>query len=310
MIVKNSDAPTPKDKFEAAGLKAEQQMAYYLQRAFGDDKQVFVLNGLRIELGGNVAQMDHLILHTYGWIIVESKSVTSEVSINEHGEWARKWEGRFQGMPSPIKQAERQLELFNRFMDEKIPTLITRRMQMLGPIKASEFQSGILIAISDNGLISGKHRPDGVLKAEAIVDEVKNRILQNRKTAKALFTLKTYQDLGEGNLQDFSQMLLSHHTPLVPGAPKPVAAERKPAVPVVPPIQGFLKQCRKCQSTKLEMLWGKYGYYLKCLECEENTPVVAVFPEFKEGYKIRKQGPQFFLEHAEKGTSVLFHTNP
>lgn len=311
MIAKVTDPFTPKDKFEAAGQKAEAQMAYYLQRAFADDKTVHVLNGLRIEHAGNVAQIDHLILHTYGWIIIESKSVTSEVSINEHGEWARKWDGRWQGMPSPIKQAGRQLELFNRFMDEKIPTVLTRRLQMLGPIKASEFQCGLLVAISDHGLISGKTRPAEVLKAEAVVDEVRNRMVQNRKVARAVFSMKTHQELGETTLHDFSRMLVGSHTPATQEKTKASPVVPAPAAPVPQvALAETAKQCRQCQSDRLEMLWGKYNYFFRCLSCEGNTPVTAIFPEFKEGYKIRKQGKQFFLEHAEKGTSELFHTNP
>lgn len=43
------------------------------------------------------------MLHRSGAVIIESKSVTSAVRINERSEWARAWNGRWSGMPSRRK---------------------------------------------------------------------------------------------------------------------------------------------------------------------------------------------------------------
>ncbi|GEM46956.1 nuclease-related domain-containing protein [Deinococcus cellulosilyticus] len=309
MILKAAAHPPTDDKLQTAGQKAEKQMAYYLERAFGNDPLVLVFHDLRIEHGGFACQMDHLILHSWGWIIIESKSVVSEVQINAHGEWSRKWNGRFQGMASPVRQAERQQELFDAFMDEEIPKRMSRRLGLLGPIRAREFQSEVLVAISDQGLISGNNRPAGVLKADAVVEEVKNRIHRSQKAARALFSNR--QEFGSTHLTAFGQLLVSSHKPspltrfLIPQTDKKAAPARSQQT-----AQSESKHCRVCRSERLEMLWGKYGYYFHCLDCEQNTPISDVFPAFKNGYKIRKQGREFFLEHAGKGTSVLFHVNP
>lgn len=80
-----------RDKFAAAGAEAERQLAHYLKRKYGDRKDVLVFNNLRIESenGDDAAQYDHLILHRRGFILIESKSVTSKVKINARGEWLR-----------------------------------------------------------------------------------------------------------------------------------------------------------------------------------------------------------------------------
>jgi len=92
MIVKELDRITSSDKRMQAGYKAEQQLAFYLRRAFANNAKIQVINGLRLRRQGDVAQMDHLILHNHGLIIVESKSVTTRVRVNHHGEWSR-WSG-------------------------------------------------------------------------------------------------------------------------------------------------------------------------------------------------------------------------
>ena len=65
MIIKELDPITSPDKRLQAGFKAEQQLAFYLRRAFADNPKIQVINGLRLRRQGDVAQMDHLILHNH-----------------------------------------------------------------------------------------------------------------------------------------------------------------------------------------------------------------------------------------------------
>ena len=89
MILKEIDKKTNLKKIQKYGHEAEKQMAFYLKRAFQESNDIFVINDLRIGVNDDIAQIDHLILHRFGFIVVESKSVTSEISINEHNEWIR-----------------------------------------------------------------------------------------------------------------------------------------------------------------------------------------------------------------------------
>ncbi len=92
MIIKerNPEEHGETDKFSVAGAKAEEQMAFYLKRAFADDPNVYVFNDIRLQGDDDdAAQIDHLVLHRHGFVIVESKSVSTGVAVNEHGEWVR-----------------------------------------------------------------------------------------------------------------------------------------------------------------------------------------------------------------------------
>ena len=60
VIIKDKDSIANASKNEAKGEAAEKQMAFYLNRQFGDSKDVFVFNDLRVERNSEVAQMDHL----------------------------------------------------------------------------------------------------------------------------------------------------------------------------------------------------------------------------------------------------------
>ena len=111
MIVKERDLREhpEQDRFAVAGAKAEAQLAFYLRRAFVDDPAILVFHDLRFKDDtGDSAQIDHLILHPYGFIVIESKSVSTGVKVNRQGEWVRFWDRQPQGMPSPVQQTETQ----------------------------------------------------------------------------------------------------------------------------------------------------------------------------------------------------------
>lgn len=98
MILKEPDEIKSDDKFLKAGQAAEKQMAFYLKRAFENEGMFAVINGIRIVVNNDVCQLDHLIIYQYGMIIVESKSVTSKVKINDDGSWEREWSNKWKGM--------------------------------------------------------------------------------------------------------------------------------------------------------------------------------------------------------------------
>lgn len=89
MIVKERNPAEHRatDRLSKAGAKAEEQMAFYLRRALQERDDVLVFNDLRlVDATGDAAQIDHLVMHRRGFVLVESKSVTTEIRVNEREE--------------------------------------------------------------------------------------------------------------------------------------------------------------------------------------------------------------------------------
>lgn len=187
MIVKERDPVAPSGRWEWAGAKAEQQMAFYLRRRFGERRDVHVFNDLRVVREGETAQIDHLVLHKHGLIVIESKSVTGEVHINEHLEFVRVNGNRRQGMPSPIQQALRQGQLLRKLLNDNRESLRGRKLLGLLQGGFSYCPAQVLVAISDQGII---HRPKREVpelhKADQVPDEVDAIVTRHRNGAKAL----------------------------------------------------------------------------------------------------------------------------
>ena len=217
MIVKPYEAGSrTRDPRERAGAAAEQQMAHYLHRKFHRHPDVCVLHQLRIEDaeqldqggGAGVCQIDHLVVHRWGFFLVESKSVTEAVGIRSDGdggdEWTRTYRGEEQGIPSPIRQAERQSEFLRTVLQRHRTELVGRLPFGLRTVARILWQSDrrgfgnapmqLAIAISDEGRIS---RSDGwkapvkpfrmfVAKADLVPDKINEELDRHRAGANPL----------------------------------------------------------------------------------------------------------------------------
>ena len=315
MIVKELDPFASNDRLEKAGRKAEEQMTFHLRRAFGEDPAFLVINGLRLERDGDAAQIDHLVIHQHAVVIIESKSVTSQVRINERGEWTRWFGGSASGMQSPILQGRRQAEFLERYLKA--------HAEVLGK---KEVSVKVRVAISDQGIIE---RPkdldlDQVCKADQIPGNIVDTI-RDLKMAHAMPGALTavLGKLARGSIgvaltldemARLSAFLLEHHRPLVQRAvpPRGILRERPVAAPPATPTQQAAAispaRCRHCGSGDLAVEYG-YNYFYRCLSCREATPINQSCATCGAKLKVRKAGARFFFDCAHCGTSTLFHIN-
>jgi Nuclease-related domain len=341
MIIKENNNPIPADKLEKAGYDAERKVAYYLKMAFGDNPNLLILNDLRVEFeDGITAQMDHLVIHQHGIIIIESKSVAGKLQVQDDGQWVRWYsqgagKDRSIGMPNPIKQAKLQGQTLKRVL---LTSASNENMR-----KALEaFPTDVLVTFStSNGgifLAKDKQLYPEVCPADAVDDYVNKIIADSAKNAKA-------QDfsLSEVNRTKLAEYLVRIHKPYQASstvaekpyskpvlANTPVKVEQKTSEYIVAdkpkpnsiigaiadaissalttPESKFKHSCRKCKTDKLEVRFGK-NYYLKCLSCDENNRIDVTCSNCKSLFKIRKDKRHFFAECSGCKTSELFHIN-
>jgi len=345
MIAKDHVAPATQDRFQRAGDDAERQMAFYLKRAFADDPNVHVFHNLRLEDGGDAAQIDHLVLHRNGAILIESKSVTSSVHINERDEWSREWNGRWNGMPSPVLQARRQADFLRKLLRARHEELLSKAVFGLVQRGFSMFVFDVVVAISDQGVVQCRGPLQEVRKADQVVDRVRELIREQIGLASPLSKDPRAKEWGMTlRPEEFtrtSAFLRASHRGLVPKVdprtPPPALPEVKSGgrsqapmrqaggesflaigpvnSPVKPsreakPAAGSGFTCQKCQGGKLEAVYGKYGYYFKCLDCVGNTRIEIKCEQCHGKARTRKERQQFFAECAACSTSRLYFTNP
>jgi hypothetical protein len=329
MIAKEKITPAPTDKFGRAGHDAEMQMAFYLRRAFAESPDIYVFNDLRLERNGEVAQIDHLVFHRFGFLIIESKSVVGTITVNEKGEFARSFDGYPRGMPSPIRQAQLQAELLGKLLNDHKETL--RRKVFLGLQQGyfGDDRFRVLVAISDTGVIVRQHcDPPELCKAEQVAEAVRQAIKRHTYAGSlvgiwkaTVGDKKTAAELGKDHMPPYtdeemasiSAFLLERHAPRsaqVVSVPAPIAEQQRPpqVVEVAAPQPARIT-CRHCKSTDVTGLHGRYGYFVKCNACQGNTSMDQTCTNCKAKARIQKSGPKFSRVCEACGKQVVVHEN-
>lgn len=334
MIVKDKESPRPTDPMGSAGYEAEKQMAFFLRRAFAETPDVLVFNDITFERNGERAQIDHLVVHRFGFVIVESKSVTGSVEVNEHLEFIRKFGGRRSGMRSPIEQGRLQKQLLQRLLNDAKESLRPKRL--LGQVQPefgdNRFQ--IFVAISDKGVIERKgSNPPELMKAERAVKEIVDKTESHQQTqgVKGFVKFLTakgsdakqmedhhvipFTDQEMASIRDF--LMNQCVTNLIPprqnppplpvevSAPKAMAASSNAAQ-----IAAHGVKCDSCSDPDVEILYGRYGYFVHCRRCDAKKTVPQKCEACGSKAKIRKQAECFYRVCETCSTEKLLHTNP
>jgi len=259
MIIKERDPAehSANDPFAIAGAKAEEQMSFYLRRAFYDHPDFHVLNDLRFEDDtGDAAQIDHLIIHKYGFIIIESKSVTSGIKVNKQHEWIRFWNNRPQGMPSPVQQAKRQIEFLQRALNSNAEELTGKMLGLLQK-RFGGYEWDILVAISDSGTITREVDVPELCKADQIVERVRDRFKKLKRAANILsLDLNAPLAMDAGTREKVIQFFLQHHCPRS-RAPSVLCAEPPSSPSPKAPKNEEPKHCPKCNSPLVKRIAKK-----------------------------------------------------
>ena len=279
-----------------AGLKGEQESAYLIDFHMGKSKNTAIIHDLRLKVGDRVAQIDHLLIHrTLNVFVLETKHFHAGMKITEDGEFLRwnQFKKSYEGMASPLAQNERHIAVLKEVFDQiEMPKRLRMR---LAPV----FHSYILISPSARIDRPKKFDTSHIIKADMIGKTIdtkfeKEGVLDTLGGMARLVSKETVEEIG--------RQLVALHQPLnVDYSAKFNVQQQKGTEDQL--------QCRACKSVNISIQYGKYGYYIKCRDCEGNTPIHIGCGQPGHKERIRKDGLNFYRECAECQTSSLYFVN-
>lgn len=140
-----------------AGSAGERDAAHFLNREFGTSALIAIVHDLRIELNGDIAQIDHLVIHRVqatAWVL-ETKNYAGRLTCDEHGDWTVWNRSKPRSIPSPLNQARRQCELLRQWLAAQNVTSIQRiePVVLISPtssVDRSKLAAGSHVVKSDN----------------------------------------------------------------------------------------------------------------------------------------------------------------
>ncbi len=190
-----------------SGMKGEAEASYEMEFHYGASKNWMVLNDLRLECGGRVAQIDHLLVNRFLEIYVcESKRFSEGVAINEQGEFAAFLGSKPYGIASPLEQNRRHMAVLEAVFKTGQVALPTRLGFAIKPSLHG------LVLVSKTARISRpKVKIDGI---DMVIknDQLKARI--DRNIEKDNNILGAAKLVGQDTLEDFSRRLAAAHKPI------------------------------------------------------------------------------------------------
>jgi hypothetical protein len=199
LLSRQDASPDTRDRIEReirnirAGDKTERSAAYEIEFHYGANANVLTIHDLRIECGGRVAQIDHLIVDRLLELwVCESKSFSGGVKVNEYGEWSAYWGRQPHGIPSPIEQNRKHVAVLRDvFAKGLVPVPKRLGFPLVLNIKP-------VVLVSDSGRVSrptgrGASRVDGldtVIKSEQLYATI-SRSFDPKDIGSALATIAT-----------------------------------------------------------------------------------------------------------------------
>lgn len=272
----------------ASGSKGEQDTAFEIDFHYGSSRNWAVIHDLRIEHGGRVAQIDHLLINRLldVWVC-ESKRFADGIAINDQGECAMFWRSKPQGVGSPYEQNAKHIAVIKAACDDGAVDLPKR----LGFAIKPAFNS--LVVISKNARIS---RPstkgwwdENLVKADQLRTRIERALDGDNNV------LLAAKIVGPDTLEAFARSLASIHVPASfdwharfglskdirrPAATPPAAVEV--AGPDAGPAEGGTRKsklaCVSCGQivayAVAKFCWfnkARFGGSVYCMECQKRV---------------------------------------
>ena len=100
------------------GIQGEKDAAHYLDNHFIDGKNHAVIHDFRIDVDGEIAQIDHLLINRMlDFYLLETKNFSGNLTISAHGEFSVRYgRDRTVNIPSPIEQSKRHENVLRRLL--------------------------------------------------------------------------------------------------------------------------------------------------------------------------------------------------
>lgn len=285
-----------KNKKILSGVNQEKDVAFYLRRKFKNSKDFIVFNDYSFEYDGEKAQIDHLIIHSYGFVILESKSIQGEVFVNGKGEWTRTVESSRKGIPSPIKQANLQKDLLCRMLCNYADKMLGK---MLGIQESFGGRRWDVFGVVSN---------DSILHRNNMPNEINDKIIKSEDVGESVFKIghKGLMSMIPSTDPKFTQSEILKIAEFLSEYSKGLNLVKK--INKVSDCSEYIISCKKCGESKhISDKYGKYGYYIHCTECGTNTSMKVPCPECNSlNVRVNKSKNIYTLKCEKDHESIVF----
>lgn len=163
------------------GLQGEKEIEYELKNA---NIGMYVLHDITFKYEDLTAQIDYIVITPAKQYFIECKNLVGNIIVNNRGEFTRKYEyyGHKveEGTYSPLRQAERHIDVYKKIWNEKHGTL----EKMFYGKSFDKYNVPLVVMANPKNILNVKYAPkeikDKIIRSDQLVNYLKKE-LENTK---------------------------------------------------------------------------------------------------------------------------------
>ncbi|MBY0446316.1 MAG: NERD domain-containing protein, partial [Burkholderiales bacterium] len=232
------------------GVLGEQNSEYEINFYLKDSTKWAVIHDLRIEHNGRVAQIDHLLINRLlDVFVIETKNFSADLQINEQGEFTAWYNKKPIGIPSPLAQNEKHIEVL-KALCKTLP--LPKR---LGLTLMPTFTSVVMVSNKQRITRPKKFDTQNIIKAEQILEWVTKTNADNASLGRVFGSLAKM--VTAETVMEIAELFTRHHRPLKTDfkakfgikEPAEVSVVQKPEVQALVPQPEVVTAAIKAEET-------------------------------------------------------------
>lgn len=185
----NNEKILQKIKICELGLKGENEIEFELKNA---NIGMYVLHDVNIAYEDLKAQIDYIVITPAYIYFIECKNLVGNIIVNENGDFIREYSynGRKikEGIYSPIRQAERHVEVFKKIWNSRNVGILDKLVRSKN---LDEWYRPLAVMANSRNILNVKYAPkeikNKIIKSDALINYIKKDI---SKVDKDLLSMK------------------------------------------------------------------------------------------------------------------------
>ncbi len=173
----NNDKIAQRLKICELGYKGETEIEYELKNA---NIGMYVLHDINLKYKDLTAQIDYIIITKACTYFIECKNLVGNITVNERGEFIREYPYKNkkvkESIYSPIRQAERHIEVFKKIWNERNTSFINKYQSR----KMDNFYKPLVVLSNSKSILNlskaSKEIRNKIIKSDLLVSYLKKDI--------------------------------------------------------------------------------------------------------------------------------------
>ena len=266
------------------GLKGEKEIEFELKNS---NIGMYVLHDINMKYEDLTAQIDYIVITPASMYFIECKNLVGNIRVNSRGEFIREYiynkRKVKEGIYSPIRQAERHIEIFKKIWNSKNNKLINK-LQMKN---FDQWCKYIVVMTNSKSILDIKSAPkeikNKIVRSDNLVKYLQNDVNNTDKDMR--YTEKEMKDNAFGIMNNYNEII-----------DKDYEQELREWLKNNISLENSLKKVvDSCKENKAELLKEELKDFRRVTSKEKNIPAYYIFNN-DELEKLVKYRPKNITE--------------